>query len=303
VQHGQQPYAPRPYYGAQQHGSPYYGPQQAPGPQASLPPESGPPASGPPQSPRDLARWRKNRMTAWAIVGVGGLAALIAAVGIAQGIGPRNFSATQKQQITDWEYGQRWRDLPAGTIFPASVSYAPPEALDDDATLALAANRVGIGPQATCAANVDAGAAAILDDDGCSAMMRASYVDETSSFVVTVGTAVLPTSAQAAAAAKAVNAASPNPGLGPTVHAMSVAGTPAGQFGDKQRQLSGAVAEGTYVVLYTVGYADGRPKQNVPQDTYTTAEMTSMGTGIANKVLSELAAPVTPAQCPGVPGC
>jgi hypothetical protein len=241
-------------------------------------------------------------MTAWAIVGVGGLAALIAAVGIAQGIGPRNFSATQKQQITDWEYGQRWRDLPAGTIFPASVSYTPPESLDDNVSLKLAARRVGIAPQSDCAAVTDPSAATVLDNDGCSAVIRATYVDQTSTFVVTVAAAVLPTVAQANAAAKSLDGTGA-PGLSPTVQAMSVKGTAASAFTDARRELSGADSRGTYVVFYTVGYADGRPKQKILQDGYTTGEMTSMGTGVADSVLSALAAPVSPPTCPGVPGC
>jgi hypothetical protein len=116
---------------------------------------------------------------------------------------------------------------------------------------------------------------------------------------------VLPTEAKAATVAKAVAKAGASPGLGPTVRAVPFTGTPAGEFTDKQRQLSGAVARGTYVVLYTVGYADGRPKENVPQDAYTAAEMTSLATGVADEVLSTLAAPVPPPQCPGagVPGC
>ena len=42
---------------------------------------------------------------------------------------PRKFTAEQRQQITDWEFGKRWRDLTAGAIFPASVSYPAPAPL------------------------------------------------------------------------------------------------------------------------------------------------------------------------------
>jgi hypothetical protein len=244
-------------------------------------------------------------LIAWVLIGLGGFAALIALFGIVQGAGPRTFTAAQRQQITNWEYGIRWHDLPAGTIFPASVSYPPPEALDDDPSLALGAQRVGLAKQASCTAAADPTAAALLNRDGCAAMLRATYVDQTDSFVVTVGAAVLPTVAKATTAAKAVNGAGTSAGLGPTVRAVAFKGTPSADFTDKQRQLSGAVARGTYVVLFTVGYTDSRPKENVPQDSYTDGEMTSMATGVANKVLSTLAAPVPPPQCSGagVPGC
>jgi hypothetical protein len=244
-------------------------------------------------------------LAAWVLLWAGGIAALVAVFGVWKEMGPRTFTAAQRQQITDWEYSQRWRELPAGTIFPATASYAPPEALDDDPSLTLAAQRIGIARQASCASAADPAAAAMLDGDGCSAMLRATYVDETDSFVVTVGAAVLPTAAKAETAAKSVDGAGGSAALGPTVLTARFTGTPAAEFTDKQRQLSGATARGTYVVLYTVGYADGRPRQNVTQDAYTTAEMTSVGAGVANDVLSTLAAPVPPPHCPGagVPGC
>ncbi len=230
---------------------------------------------------------------------------VFSAFGAADQGGPRKFTAKQTQQITDWEYAKRWRTLPAGSIFPASVSYSPPEALDDDPSLSLAAHRVGIAQQASCASAVDPTAVALLNGDGCSTMLRATYVDETDSFVVTVGAAVLPTSAQAQTAARALAHAPQTGGLGATVHAVAFKGTPAGQFSDKQRQLSGVASRGTYVVLYTVGYADIRQKQQVSQDTYTDKEMTSAGAGVADHVLSTLAAPVPPPHCPSaeIPGC
>jgi hypothetical protein len=309
-----QPSPRPPAYGPPPYGEPRYGQPQYPGhPEHSGPPYGQPPYGGPsfPEPPREpapdlgaLAR-RRTRSIAWVLIAAGGIAALVALFGVWKEKGPRSFTATQRQQIIDWEYSQRWRDLPAGTIFPASASYAPPEALDDDPSLTLAVRRVGIAGQATCASAADPAAAALLDRGGCSAMLRATYVDGTDSFVVTVGAAVLPTAAKAETAAKAIARAGASDGLGPTVRTVRFAGTPAGEFTDKQRQLSGATARGTYVVLYTVGYADGRPKQNVTQDNYTDAEMTSVGTGVANDVLSTLAAPVPPPNCSGagVPGC
>ena len=303
--HGQQPPSgpppsgPPPYPGHQARGGPPYGQSPYDGPRFPEPPREPPRYPGPP------ARRPGTAAVAWVLVGAAGLVALAALFGLWKEMGPRTFTAAQRQQITDWEYGQRWRDLPAGSVFPASAGYTAPGALDDDPSLTLAANRVGIARQASCASAADPAAAALLDGDGCSAMLRATYVDETDSFVVTVGAAVLPTSAKAQTAARAVTGAGASPGLGPTVRAVRFAATAAGEFTDRQRQLSGATARGTYVVLYTVGYADGRPKENVRQDAYTTAEMTSVGAGVAADVLSTLAAPVPPAHCPGagVPGC
>ena len=253
--------------------------------------------------PHSDLRTRRRRSAAWTLLAIGGVALALSAFGAADQGGPRKFTAKQAQQITDWEYGKRWRTLPAGSIFPASVSYSPPEALDDDPSLSLAAHRVGIAKQASCASAADPNAVAVLNRDGCSAMLRATYVDETDSFVVTVGAAVLPTSAQAQTAARAIQHAGISGGLG--LHAVKFRGTPAGQFTDKQRQLSGVASRGTYVVLYTVGYADSRQHQQVSQNRYTDQEMTSVGKGVADDVLSTLAAPVPPPHCPSAetPGC
>lgn len=330
--HGGQPWpGAKPPYGRPRYGQPGYGPpggqlpnSQPPNsqpPHGRQPPPGAPPpydrarydpqyagrpfpgpAQGPPQDPGALRRRR--RSVAWALVVIGGLVFAVSAFGAADQGGPRKFTAKEAQQITNWEYGKRWRDLPAGTIFPESASYQAPEALDDDPSLALAAHRAGIAKEASCKAAADPSAAAVLDSGGCSAMLRATYLDETDSFVVTVGAAALPTPASAQQAAQAIKGATRS-GRGATVRAVPFAGTSAGQFGDGQRQLSGVLARGTYVILYTVGYADSRRQQDVSRDSYTDAEMTSAGSGVAADVLSALAAPVPAPRCPGagVPGC
>jgi hypothetical protein len=131
-------------------------------------------------------------------------------------------------------------------------------------------------------------------------MLRATYVDGTDSYVVTVGAAALPGTAKAAAAARAIDSAG---GVRSAVHTFPVTGTPAAAFTDKRRQLSGVVSAGTYVVLYTVGYTDTRPKEPVTGINYTDAEMTSAGVGVARGVLSVLAAAVPAPGCPVTPGC
>ena len=239
-------------------------------------------------------------MLAIAVLALGALGLVGFGIGALAQAMPRKFTAEQRQQITNWEYGKRWRDLTAGAIFSASVSYPAPTALADDPGLTLSASRVGVAKPAACAAVTDPAAAAVLGRDGCAAILRATYVDTTDSYVVTVGAAVLPGTAQAAAAARAINDVS---AASTAVHAVPVAGTPAAAFTDKRRQLSGLVSAGPYVVLYTVGYADSRPKEPVTGDSYTEAEMKSAGTGVARDVLSVLAAPVPPPSCPGTPGC
>jgi hypothetical protein len=254
-------------------------------------------------APAATARQRRARLLAAALLVLGAVGFLASVAGLANQVMPRRFTASQQRQITDWELGKRWRALPASAIFPASVSYPPPGSLDDNPSLTLSAQRVGIASQASCTAATDPTAAAVLSRNGCTAVLRATYVDETSSYVVTVGAAVLPGAARAAAAAKAIAADGGPAGLGPTVHTVRFAGTASASFTNGRRQVSGVVSAGTYVVLYTVGYADGRPKEPVAGDKYAFGEMTTAGAGVAHAVLSVLAAPVPSPRCPGVPGC
>jgi hypothetical protein len=294
-------------YGGTYGGRPWHDAQPQHSDQAPYgrPPYGGPPYGPPPgwTPPPDhglQARRRRTRIVAVTVLVLGSLGLVGFGIGALTQVMPRKFTAAQRQQITDWEFGQRWRDVAAGAIFPASVSYPAPGALSDDPSLTLSAQRVGVAKQASCASATDPAAAAVLDRDGCAAMLRATYVDRTDSYVVTVGAAVLPGAAKAATAERAI--ASTN-GARSAVHTVPVKGTPAAAFTDKRRQLSGVVSAGTYVVLYTVGYTDTRPKEPVTGDHYTDQEMTSAGVGIANDVLSVLAAPVPPPRCPGTPGC
>ena len=238
------------------------------------------------------------------VLGIVGLG--ISLVGIVPRLLPRQFTTLQQQQIKDWEAGARWRTLPAGSIFPATVRYPPPTALDD-AGLTLTASRIGIAKQASCrkatdpAAAVDPAAAAVLARHGCEAVLRASYVDGTSSYVVTVGVAVLPGEAQAKAANREL--ASDAARAGASVLTVPFTGTPAADFTNNRREISGRAVAGNYLILYTIGYADDRPRVKVTADSYADAEMTAAGAGVAQAVRSVLGATVPAARCPGTPGC
>ncbi len=218
---------------------------------------------------------------------------------------PRKFTSGQQQQIMAWEVAARWRELPAGVIFPLSTAYPPPEVLQDGGSLTLTTRRLGIARQVTCQQATDPAAAAVLG--GCEAMLRATYVDGTGSFLVTVGVAAFPAASQASTAERRLSASSSSTvqagALAPGVRVVAFAGTLASGFTDARRQVSGSLSEGPYVVLYTVGYTDGRPKVAVAVDGYTDAEMTSVGEGLAGKIADSLAASPPAPHCPGVPGC
>jgi hypothetical protein len=237
------------------------------------------------------------------VLGVAGLA--VALTGIALQLLPRQFSAEQQRQITDWEAGKRWRTMSAGAIFPASLQYAPPPPPtlpSDDPGLPQTADRVGIASQASCAAaTYPAAVGAALARHGCEAMLRATYVDGTDSYVITVGVAVMPGSAQVNAARQELAGVGGRNGAG--VRTVPVAGSLARAFTDARRQLSASMAAGPYLVFYTIGYTDDRPRQPVTYDNYGQAEMTAAGAGVARAVASKVDSSVPPPHCPGTPGC
>ena len=243
-------------------------------------------------------------------LGLTGLA--ISAAGLATQLLPRQFTAGQQQQIENWEIASRWQQLPAGQIFPASVRYQLSAGVLQDGTgLSLDALRIGIAPQAGCGAGVTTSTvAAVLRREGCKAVLRATYVDSTSSYVTTVGVAVLPSDAEASQAYRSLS----QPQLAAAGHAetsrqaggilvVRYHGTAAAMY-DYSRQISATIApDGPYLVMYAVGYADSRPRVPVASDRYSTSEMNSLAQGVASSVANTLDAQPASPHCPGAPGC
>jgi hypothetical protein len=255
---------------------------------------------------------RGRRAAALIVMALGLAGLVISATAVAIQLLPRHFTVAQQQQIENWEIASRWQTMPAGQIFPASVGYQlSAQVLQDSLPLSLDALRVGIAPQSGCTTGaITAAAAAVLRREGCKAVLRATYVDATRSYVATVGVAVLPSDAAAAAAdaglippriatAHHANSAS-QPEVG--VQVIRYHGTAGGLY-DYSRQLAASFAEGPYLIMYTVGYADSRPRVPVSRDLYAQAEMTGLAQGVAQSVASRLAAPPAPPHCPGSPGC
>lgn len=243
--------------------------------------------------------WRSSLLIAVLVLGLAGLAA--SAVGIVVQVLPRRFTTAQQQQIIAWEIGKRWRTWTAAQIFPAAVPYqvsgfGPGEG----AGPRLTAHRIGIAGQAPCQSATDPSVARVLARHGCLAVLRATYGDATGALAVTVGIVVLAAPASANASLKALPRST---GLAPGIRAVPFAHTLAAQFGDSQRQLSWVGNEGPYLVMATVGYADGRRRVRESADPYIKNEMVSVAHGIGNLVGARLGAPPPPPRCPGAPGC
>ena len=245
------------------------------------------------------------------ILGLAGFA--VSAVGVAIQLLPRHFSAEEQSQIKAWEVMRRWQTIPAGQIFPASVPYQlPAKVLHDVSPLDLEALRISIAPQeADCAKAVTSAAAGtLLRKQGCEAVLRATYVDATRSYVMTVGVAVLPDAAAATSANSglasptltAARTASAPGGLPAGVQLVRFRGAEAGVY-DSRRQISKSFTAGPYLVMYAAGYADSRPRVPVKDDKYSDAEMTYLAQGVARSVAHTLAAAPAPPRCPGTQGC
>jgi hypothetical protein len=212
---------------------------------------------------------------------------------------PRSFSQAQRQQIMSWEVAKRWRSWPAGRIFPSAIGYQlPASAFGGGSPLALRAERVGIAHQASCRHATARPASRVLALRGCVAVLRATYQDSTQTLAVTVGVAVLPSSAARAAATLRRDGASQA-----WLRAVSFRRTATAHFAGPGHKVGWARAAGPYLVLATVGYADGRPWLSQGHDTYTEAELNSLAAGVGQSVASRLGAPPPVPHCPGSPGC
>jgi hypothetical protein len=246
-----------------------------------------------------------------AVLAVVGL--VFAGIGIAGQFMPRQFTSAQRSRIEAWEIASRWRTTAKTKIFPARVPYDLTGALlGVPGSLRLTARRLGIARQASCdqAAGVGATTMSVLRKDGCQAVLRATYTDATSSLVLTVGIAVLGGDASAQSAARYLTgeAAAGQAGQGAVARHLllkpvQIPNTPAAAFGVRQRQLAWVVGSGSYLVMATAGFADGRPRVSVSGDSYTLMEMTSLAHGIAVQIAAPLGAPVPVPHCPGGPAC
>lgn len=247
----------------------------------------------------------------FALLGLAGL--VVAGAGVRGQLKPRVFTAAQQKRIMAWEVARRWRITPKAGLFPAVIHYqltiAQTSPSSSKRGLGLDARRLGIARQASCAkaAGGSKQLMARLEGTGCQAVLRSTYADATSSLIVTAGIAVLKNESGALATAQYLTGGSAMGRGGPSkelvLRPFHIVGTPSALYGYRQRQLSWVVAAGPYVVMATVGYADGRPRVQVHEDSYVSQEMMSLARGVAVAIARPLAAAPPVPTCPGVPAC
>ncbi len=254
------------------------------------------------QSQRERPR-HSARRASFVILLVAGLCGLAVSVfGVAHQLLPRQFTAAQQRQIVSWELSRRWRALPAGQIFPATVDYQLPAGyVFASRPLELSAQRLGISTATDCARSLAPAAARIVGQLGCAALMRATYADSSGSMVATMGIAVLPSAKAALAAVR--DLAAEEGDHAELLSALPVAHSLAGEFSDRQRQLSTLTAAGPYVIFSTAGFSDGRPLVRISTDSYLEHEMVSLADGLARAASRVLGSKPPQPRCPGAPGC
>jgi hypothetical protein len=174
------------------------------------------------------------------------------------------------------EMASRWQRLPAGKIFPATISYTNSE--NDSAV----AHLVGIAAPTSCRSALSAAAFTALHPFGCTTMLRATYVDTSGTLAATVGVAVM-------ASPTAANNASVR--LGPltsgiTMNALSFPGTITNAFTNAQLASGGSqtFGNGPYLFLYSSGYTDGMPASAARAN----PELNPLGTGVLTSLESTL---------------
>ena len=266
--------------------------------QPHAPPSVAAPARSAHAAPPSQERRRYRLVLAGFVLALIGLAASVGSVALH--VLPRTFSRPQQQQLAAWEIGKRWRTWPAGRIFPAVIPYqVPAMALASGSPAQLSATRIGIAPAASCPSAAGPKARPVLARQHCTTVLRATYRDSTGAFAVTVGVAVLPSPARASHALGAL----PRRDASAGVRTVPFGHTLAASFSNAARQLSDISATGPYLIMSTVGYADGRHRVRESADPYDKAEMLSVADGISDWIGARIGAAPPPATCPGGPAC
>lgn len=248
------------------------------------------PARAEPDAERDrLAQGMRLRRIFLLLMGtalaIAAVNVLVGTVGLLQEVRSRPLTRAEQVKYVQEEVAARWHTWPATRVFPEEVEYV---GLGQSAQFA---HRVGIAREVSCQAGLDAPVAATLAEYGCRTLLRATYVDQTATFVITVGVAVLrDEEARLQAAAKLP--VDDRVGVRP----VPFRGTVADRFGPAQRQRNSWVGTGPYLVFSTVGYADGRTREAVPQEEVLHSELWPVAQTVGGRIARALGQP--PAEVP-----
>ncbi|MFE4536103.1 hypothetical protein ACFRKB_13630 [Streptomyces scopuliridis] len=150
-----------------------------------------------------------------------------------------------------------WHSVPVDTLFPRTLAGdgAGPGGADREWT------RIGVAPDSGCAGTLDPLLLGTLRPVGCARVLRATYVDATSSNVTTVGLVFTQADALAMDTLRSrFHDESLDERADLMPRTFPVKGTVAGGFGDAQRAswTVNVLTEAPVVVFAVSGFADGR---------------------------------------------
>ncbi|MEV7005756.1 hypothetical protein [Streptosporangium sp. NPDC051022] len=233
-------------------------PYQVPAPQA-YPPQAPPPGSAqPPQAPPPPAR-RTGRIIGGVLIG--GLGLLVALGGggiVARGV------ANSRQEIVNKDYMRDlWRNLPVETVFPASIGVRDP---DGKVGAERGWTRVAISQETSCKAALSGALAATATQRGCTAALRATYLDPSGGTAATAAVIAFPNEDSRKDLDQLITETQRDKqGADQAVHALTAPGL---RWKDSFRAGSASYPVfGPYISLFVVvtsGPADGRTAGRLP---------------------------------------
>ncbi|MEU8202622.1 hypothetical protein [Streptosporangium sp. NPDC049046] len=202
---------------------------------------------------------------------------LTGTVGLVRETSSRPLTAAEQARYIQDDIARRWYTWTADLVFPVELQYIGLGRVQQYA------RRVGLAPEVACAAGTDAPVGSVLSEYGCRTLLRATYVDQTSSFVFTVGIAVLDNEERRLAATAQL-------GVDDRVGVRPVAfpGTATELFGAAQRQRNAWVGVGPYIVFSTAGYTDGRTRAAVAPEEILHSELWPAAQAVAGRIARAL---------------
>ncbi|MFI6508478.1 hypothetical protein ACIBCT_12805 [Streptosporangium sp. NPDC050855] len=211
------------------------------------------------------------------ILAVAGTNVLTGAVGLLRETNSRPLTAAEQARYIREDIAGRWRTWSADLVFPVELEYIGLGRVQQYA------RRIGLAPEVSCAAGTDAPVGSVLTEYGCRTLLRATYADQTSTFVFTVGIAVLGDEDRRIAASGQL-AVDDRVGVRP----VAFPGTASELFGAAQRQRNAWTGVGPYLVFSAAGYADGRTRQAVAPEEILHSELWPAAQAVAGRIARAL---------------
>lgn len=202
---------------------------------------------------------------------------LAGAVGLFRETRARPLTAAEQARYIQDDIAGRWHTWSADLIFPTELQYVGLGRAQQYA------RRIGLAPETSCRSGLDAPVGSVLAEHDCRTLLRATYADQTSTFVFTIGVAVLENEERRITATGQL-AIDDRVGVRP----VAFSGTASELFGAAQRQRNSWLGIGPYIVFSTAGYADGRTRQAIPSEEILHSELWPTAQAIAGRIARAL---------------